>query len=192
MDIHSLLTQARSCRRFDEASPLQPTDLEWLVDCARISPSARNAQVLRYVLVSSSELCQQLIGCAGWAGALKGWGGPCEGERPTGFIVITAAPESGKWTGVDCGIAAQSIQLAAASKGWGCCMLGSFNEEKVAALLGLAPTQRVQLVLALGVAGEQRRLAPMPDNGSFNYWRDEQDVHVVPKRALAEVISKRL
>lgn len=59
-------------------------------------------------------------------------------------------------------------------------------------MLGLAPTQRVQLVLALGVAGEQRRLAPMPDNGSFNYWRDEQDVHVVPKRALAEVISKRL
>jgi nitroreductase len=192
MDMHTLLTQARSCRRFIEAQPLMPADLEWLIDCARLSPSARNAQVLRYVMVSNAALCHQLMGCAGWAGALKGWGGPQTGERPTGFIVITAAPESGKWTGLDCGIAAQSIQLAAASKGWGCCMLGSFNEEKVANLLALNEQQRVQLVLALGVAGEQRRLAPMPADGSFNYWRDENDVHVVPKRALNDLIIKRL
>ena len=71
-------------------------------------------------------------------------------------------------------------------------MLGSFNEEKVANLLALNEQQRVQLVLALGVAGEQRRLAPMPADGSFNYWRDENDVHVVPKRALNDLIIKRL
>ena len=31
----------------------------------------------------------------------------------------------------------------------------------------------------------------MPADGSFGYWRDEQGVHYVPKRALADLVLKR-
>ena len=47
------------------------------------------------------------------------------------------------------------------------------------------------MVLGLGVAREERRLAPLPENGSVAYWRDEQQVHHVPKRALDDIIVGR-
>ena len=61
-DFRTLVAQARTCRRFEEARPLQMADLEWLVDCARLTPCARNAQQLRYSLVGPGETCRRLFG----------------------------------------------------------------------------------------------------------------------------------
>lgn len=191
MDFQELLVQARSCRRFNEKSPLSPENLDWLINCARICPSARNAQVLRYIPVSYGKTCLKLFAQTRWGGALKDWGGPAEGERPTGFIVLLAEKNSGKWTPFDAGIAAQTMQLAATSKGWGVCMLGSFNAEAVQSLLDIPEELEILLVLGVGVAQEKRVLASMPESGSFAYWRDDAEVHYVPKRALADVILKK-
>lgn len=73
-DFRTLVEQARTCRRFEEERPLQMADLEWLVDCARLTPCARNAQQLRYSLVGPGETCQRLFGMTKWAAALKDWG----------------------------------------------------------------------------------------------------------------------
>ena len=37
-DFRTLVEQARSCRRFVENDPLTMADLEWLIDCARLTP----------------------------------------------------------------------------------------------------------------------------------------------------------
>ena len=39
MDFKQLALAARTCRRFEEERPLQMADLEWLVDCARLTPA---------------------------------------------------------------------------------------------------------------------------------------------------------
>ena len=70
MDFKALVTAARTCRRFVEDSPLHMSDLEWLADCARLTPSARNAQVLRYVLVTGG-MTAHVLPLTVWAGALK-------------------------------------------------------------------------------------------------------------------------
>ena len=70
MDFKVLAEAARTCRRFHEDQPLAMTDLEWLVDCARLAPSAKNAQELRFVLVGNGEACQILFALTRWAGAL--------------------------------------------------------------------------------------------------------------------------
>ena len=44
MNFRELAVKARTCRRFYEDQPLTMADLEWLVDCARLAPSAKNAQ----------------------------------------------------------------------------------------------------------------------------------------------------
>ena len=191
MDFRQLVASARTCRRFHEDQPLSVNDLEWLVDCARLTPSARNAQALRFVLVGPGQTCQDLFAATRWAAALKDWGGPFPGERPTGFIAILAPQEGGEVLAYDTGIAAQTIQLAATSRGWGCCIILSFDRQKASALLHVPQDMKLSLVLGLGLAKEERVVTDLPSDGSTTYWRDAQGRHYVPKRALADLIVGR-
>ncbi|MDR3358676.1 MAG: nitroreductase family protein [Desulfovibrio sp.] len=191
MDFKELMESARTCRRFKEDKPLAMTDLEWLVECARLAPSARNAQVLRFTLVSRGETCRKLFSLTRWAGALKDWGGPHPGERPTAFIAILMPGNGNHLVCYDVGIAAQTMQLAAASRGWGCCMIQSFDQTAAPELLNIPSDMKIALVLGFGVAGEIRVVAPMPADASFTYWRDAQGVHHVPKRDLSELVAAR-
>lgn len=191
MDFKQLALAARTCRRFEEERPLQMADLEWLVDCARLTPCARNAQQLRYSLVGPGETCRRLFGMTKWAAALKDWGGPFPGERPTGFIVMSMPKNAGDLVWLDTGIAAQTIQLAASSRDWGCCMIASFDHSGVSELVQLPDDLRPTLVLGLGVAKEVRRVADVPESGALGYWRDAEQVHYVPKLALDKLILNR-
>lgn len=191
MDFKQLALAARTCRRFEEERPLQMADLEWLVDCARLTPCARNAQQLRYSLVGPGETCRRLFGMTKWAAALKDWGGPFPGERPTGFIVMSMPKNAGDLVWLDTGIAAQTIQLAASSREWGCCMIASFDHSGVSELVQLPDELRPTLVLGLGVAKEVRRVADVPESGALGYWRDAEQVHYVPKLALDKLILNR-
>ena len=191
MDFKVLAEAACTCRRFHEDQPLAMTDLEWLVDCARLAPSAKNAQELRFVLVGNGEACQKLFALTRWAGALKDWGGPHPGERPTAFVAILM-PQSGKDLACfDVGIAAQTIQLAATSRGWGCCMIQSFDHQAAPALLNVPEDMKIALVLGLGAAKETRVVANLPESGATTYWRDAEGVHHVPKRSLEDLILAR-
>ncbi len=188
MDFLNLVTEARSCRRFVESERLGADAATWLVDCARVTPCARNAQVLRYAAAESPASCAALFPHTRWAGALKDWGGPQEGERPTLYIAILLPKESGKLVHMDTGIAAQTMQLAAHSRGWGCCMHASFDVAQCAPIFGVPQTMDMALLLAFGVVAEKRALASLPDDGNINYWRDAAHVHYVPKRALEDVL----
>lgn len=191
MDFLQLVTQARTCRRFDESAPLGMDDLEWLAGCARLTPSARNAQLVRFVLVGPGDTCRQLFPLTRWAGALKDWNGPVPGERPTAFMALCLPKDAGNLAQVDVGIVSQTIQLAATSRGWGCCIIYSFDREKTPPLLSIPDDMEVSLVLGLGVAKEVRTVAAMPDDGSVTYWRDANAVHHVPKRSLQELVIGR-
>lgn len=190
-DFEALVRAARTCRRFVEDQPLSMADLEWLVDCARLTPSARNAQVLRFILVTRGQACDELFRLTRWAGALKDAGTPKPGERPTAFIAIAAPREGAKLAPYDAGIASETIQLAAATRGWGCCIIYSVDRAGAAPLLKLPADLEILLVLGLGVAKEERAIAEMPADGSFNYWRDALGVHHVPKRGLQELVIGR-
>lgn len=192
MDFKVLAYTARTCRRFVEDPRLGLADLEWLVDCARVAPCSRNAQVLRYVVAYSQHACESVFPHTRWAGAIKDWDGPLPGERPTGYIALLTPKDSGKVVHMDLGIAAQSIQLGAATRGWGCCMHASFDQKPCTAALDVPDSMVIGLLLALGVALEERVLAPMPEDGTFAYWRDAAQVHHVPKRGLGEVLLMAL
>lgn len=191
MDFLELVEKARSCRRFFEDQPLTYEDLDWLIKCARLAPSGRNAQELRFVLVRQGELCQRLFALTRWAGALKDWKGPYEGERPGAFIAVLMPERGGELLCYDVGIACQTMQLAATSRGWGACMIQSFDHKAAHDLLNIPATYKIALLLGLGVAKETRVVDPMSADGTFTYWRDEKQVHHVPKRSLEELIIAR-
>lgn len=188
MDFLQFVREARSCRRFVESRPLTMEDLRWLVDCARLAPSARNAQQLRFILVGHGPVCAEVFAHTRWAGALKDWAGPAPGERPTGFIATLMPQKGGDLLCYDVGIACQTMQLAATSQGWGACMIQSFNADACAKLLNVPQELKIALLLGLGLAAEERVVEAMPADGSFSYWRDAKSVHHVPKRGLEELI----
>ena len=89
----------------------------------------------------------------------------------------------------DDGITAQTMMLGAVEKGYGGCMFGSVDRSKLLELLGLSPEKySVDLVLALGKPMEEVRIVPVPENGDVRYYRDENQVHYVPKRELEDIV----
>jgi hypothetical protein len=111
-----------------------------------------------------------------WAGFLKDWDGPVEGERPAAYILILGDTEIRKSFGCDPVIAAQSI------------MLGAIDREALRTLFDIPERYDVLLGLALGKPKETVVLEEARPEGDVRYYRDEQGVHHVPKRPLEELI----
>lgn len=192
-----LVERSRSYRRFDESARVGEDFLTGLVDLARICPNAANRQRLWFKVVADAAVCSTVFESLAWAGALKDWPGPDEGERPTGYVVIAAKRAAmGKpanlMTEVDAGIAAQTMMLAArcAEPSVGACMFKSFKPSLADALGIDADCYELKLVMAFGIPAEEVRLESLtssPD-GSTDYWRDAAGIHHVPKRSLEDVL----
>ncbi len=190
MEFHKLVRQARSVRRFVESEPVPESVLRELVDIARIVPCGGNQQPLRYRIVHGAE-ARTLDPLVAWAGLLKEWGGPKPGERPTGFIIILAAADKPQAPQTDIGIAAQTIQLAAAERGYGVCMMGAIKREDIHRVLGIPDAWAVHLAVAVGRPAETIVLEELPAGGDPRYYRTADGVHHVPKRRLEDVLIGR-
>ncbi len=188
MQMSELVKKSRTYRRFYENQAVSMETLRKLVELARLSPTASNKQPLKFMLSNTPERNAKIFPSLAWAGYLKEWGGPAEGERPAAYIIILGDKEISASFGVDHGIAAQSIMLGAAELGLGGCMIGSVTRPKLAAELGIPERYEILLVLALGKPKETVVIEPVGAEGDIKYWRDEKAVHHVPKRSLDELI----
>ncbi|WP_285906159.1 nitroreductase family protein [Pseudodesulfovibrio pelocollis] len=191
MNFKELVAGSRTRRVFDESRPVGVQTLAGLVDLARLTPSGRNLQPLKYVVVADEALCARIFPLLGWAGYFKDWPGPGPGQRPTGYIVVLLDRDIADSPGCDHGIAAQTIMLGAADMGLGGCIIGTVNRGKLADILGLADSFEVLLVLALGVPAEEVVVETLPPDGKIEYWRGTDGRHHVPKRSLDELIVGR-
>ena len=187
MHMNDLVRRARTIRRFVESDPVPESLLRDLVDIARLVPCGGNQQPLRYRLVQGPE-ARLLDPLVAWATMLKDWGGPRVGERPTGFIVILAAADRTQAPLTDIGIAAQTIHLAAAERGYGACMLGAIKREAIHNVLNLPPEWAVHLAIAIGRPAETVVIEDLAPGGETRYYRTPDGVHHVPKRRLEDAL----
>ena len=192
MNLKELIVSTRTCRRFKGDRRLSSDTLAELVDYARLSASARNMQVLRFITVADKELCEALNGLVVMGGSLTPAQRATSAQHPGGFIVIVGPENMNDFAIMDVGIAAQSIALAACEANLACCMIGAVKKDEAAALLHLPEGLCIRLVLALGEPDEVRRVVERRPDGSLTYYRDENDVHCVPKITLDESILFRL
>lgn len=187
--IKELILKNRSYRRFFQSERISLNMLKDWVDLARNSASARNAQSLKYVLSADESFNAKIFEQLAWAGYLTEWSGPEEGERPSAYIVMLHDTQiSGNYF-CDDGIATQSILLGAVDAGFGGCIIHAVNRKNLAQILNLPEHFEIVQVLALGKPKEVVVLDEMK-NGEIKYWRDENQVHHVPKRRLDEIIFK--
>ena len=82
--IKELVKKNRSYRRFYQEKKLTRQQLMELVETARLTPSAANRQPFKYRIVCDEEENEKVFRLLGFAGYLKDWDGPSEGEKPTG------------------------------------------------------------------------------------------------------------
>lgn len=187
--IKDLALKSRSYRRFYEDEGISYDILKELIGIARYVPSTVNSQPLKFKLVNDKEDNEKVFSTLAWAGLLKDWDGPEEGERPAAYIIILGDLSIGKNKHLDVGITAQTIMLGATDMGLGGCMFGSIQREKLASIFDIDTEKySVELVLALGKPKETVEIVDLPENGSTAYYRDENGVHYVPKRSVDDLI----
>lgn len=186
--IRDLITKNRSYRRFWQEAVIALDTLKELVDFARLSPSSGNFQPLKYILSCDPQKNALIFPHLAWAGFLKDWNGPCEGERPSAYIIILGDTKIKKSFSCDHGIAAQSILLGAIEKGLGGCIIGSIQRQGIGKALDIPSHYKILLVLAIGKPREKVVIETVGKTGDIKYWRDSNDIHHVPKRLLDDII----
>jgi len=186
--LKELVLKNRSYRRFHQQIPVSLETLRELVDLARVSASGANLQPLKYILSCDPTINALIFANLAWAGYIKDWPGPEEGERPAAYIIILGDKTVSQSFGCDHGIAAQSILLGATEMGLGGCMIGSVNRAELSQVMSIRSEYEILLVIALGKPKETVVLEAVGPDGDIRYWRDEHAVHHVPKRSPSEII----
>lgn len=186
VSLASLLAKNRSTRGFDASFKVREDQLVSLVEAARLAPSARNQQALRYRLVTADE-AQLLLPHIRLGGALPELNLPLAGTEPNAFVVICSEKE-GRYVDMDMGIAAQTMLLRAVEMGLNGVIIAAFDHDAVvkALHLPLAP----QLLLAIGRSAEHIEITDISVVESRNYYRKE-GVHYVPKLRIEEMIIEK-
>ena len=180
-----LLEKTRSYRRFDEKRKISESDLRDIISAVRLCPSAANLQRIRIAPVTSPEECEAVFACLGFAGYLRDWPGPAEGERPVCYLVLMTDKRSDVNLGIDVGLCSEAMLLVARERGIGGCLFASFTREGIHAAIGREDYEPL-LVIALGYPAEQVVLEDVRD-GNIRYYRDAEGVHHVPKLTVEEL-----
>ena len=189
--LKDLVTKSRSYRGYNENRKVTREELLELVECARLCSSSVNAQPFCYYLAWEKEEVDKIQALTNWARALPQMKLPHPGKCPTAFIIIlqdTTIGESLARYQKDVGIVAQTMLLAATEMGLGGCMIGNYNAQKVKDALALDEKYAPMLIVAIGEPAEEIVLKEVEPGENMAYYRDENDVHYVPKRKLQDIV----
>jgi len=155
MDVLTAIKGRRSIRKYKD-KPVEEEKLLKVLEAARLSPSARNRQDWKFIVVKDSETRRKLT---------EAIGQPFVGEAPIIIVSCGTEPEGVMKGGqprytVDLSIATAYMILEAYEQGLGTCWLGSYDEEKVKGVLGIPDSVRVVAITPLGYPDEEP--APRP------------------------------
>ena len=189
MDLNELIIGCRTYRRFKQ-EPVDEAVIREALENARIGSSGRNGQPLYYYAVTSKDTVKAMQPLVKWAASLPPeLGTPKEGEQPTAFIVVVKKADAIPFADIDVGIAVHSIVLTAWSHGVGSCIMGAINIGKIRELLNVPEEDQIRLVLALGKPSHTSTIVPVKQDGSTDYYIDEERNYYVPKRAFEDIVS---
>lgn len=189
--VKDLIIKNRSYRGYDEEYRFSREQLMDYVDGARLCASSINIQPLKYYIAWERSDVDRIQPRIKWARQLPHMTLPHPGMCPTAFIVICqdlSISDNLNRFMKDIGIVAQSMLLMAVEEGLGGCMIGNFKAEEIREALALPAHLHPMLVIALGKPAETVILTEVGDNGETAYYRDENDVHYVPKRKLEDLL----
>lgn len=154
-DFFELVNKRESCRAYS-AKEVEKEKLIKCIEAARLSPSACNSQPWSFV-VATGEKGKEVAKCTQKSGMNKFT------DNCPAFVVITEeqASLSAKIAGmiasqhyaqIDIGLTTAHICYAATEQGLSTCILGWFDEKKLAEIVGIPKSKRIRLVISIGYA----------------------------------------
>ncbi len=191
MNFLDLVKKARTIRRYKK-DDVSSEFLSSLIEIASITPSAKNEQPARYIIVQNKENCEKVNECIMLSGLNYEKRQELPRMHPNAYIIICSTPNLSFFPTIDLGVIAQSMQLAAAEQNVGTCMIGAFNKAKlVNSFSEIFDECKLEpyLIMAFGYPDEIVHI--MPENPEKTaYWRDDEN-HYVPKNtAKTNTITK--
>ena len=154
----------RSVRVFEDKA-VSAEKIAEIVSVATYAPSWKNSQTTRYIAILDKDLKDKvadecMMGFEHNKGNTKG--------APALMVITTVNKRSGyerdgsfttskgtHWQSFDAGIATEAFCLAAHDAGLSTVIMGIFDEEKVAEIVGVPEGQSVSALVAIGYAGEE-------------------------------------
>ncbi len=186
--IKDLVQQNRSYRKFHNDKKVTHAQLLNLVDLARITPSSKNRQPLKYILITEDNDVDFVFSQLKWAWYLKKWDGPTKNEQPPSYIIMCIDKDLNDKALIDSGISAQTILLGATEEKLGGCILRTVNRYAISKHFNLPSNIEVVQVIAIGYPNQEVELTKLDKNGSIVYYENNDGIHYVPKRKLEDII----
>jgi len=154
MNVGTAISERRSIRAYLD-TPIEDEKLALILEAARLSPSARNRQEWKFVVVKDKEIREKLVVAAN--------GREFIGEAP---LIIAACATEAEYV-MSCGqlagttsIAFSFLILQAHELGLGTCWLGAYDENAVKDILGIPPHVRVIAMTPLGYPAQSPEAKP--------------------------------
>ena len=192
--IKELAKKNRSYRGYDHSVKIPKEQLLDFIDTVRYCASSVNLQPLKFYYSCEEPDNEKFRKEVKYARKLAHLNLPFPGTEPTAYILIavdkTIAPNVQRFAR-DIGIAAQTILLQAVEEGLGGIMIGNFDPEALRVSLGLPETIEPNLVVAIGKPDENIILTDVKEDGSIDYYRDDENNHYVPKRSLEDIVLNK-
>ena len=149
MTVYDAIRKRYSCRAYQDKS-VEKEKIDSFLEAARLAPSAKNLQDWRFVVVTEKQIRQKVADCT---------------NRPEVFskagVIIAACSVSDEVmrcgqavAPIDVSIALEHIALQATELGLGTCWIGSFDTDKVRAILGIPDDIQIIELMAVGYAAD--------------------------------------
>jgi len=152
MTVSEAIRKRYSCRAYQD-KPIEQEKLDQFLEAARLAPSAKNLQDWRFVVVTEKQIRHKVADCT---------------NRPEVFskagVIIAACSVSNEVmrcgqavAPIDVSIALEHIALQATELGLATCWIGSFETEKVRAILGIPADINIIELMTVGYPADKSK-----------------------------------
>ena len=175
MDFERLILTRQSDRRY-MPDPVSREDVLKCLEAARMAPSACNSQPWKFIVVDDKEKLMEMADAAEGLGMNKFTRGvpvmvAVVLEKMNATARLGSLLKHKDYSMLDLGMAVEHFCLQAADLGLGTCIMGWFDEKRIARLLGVPRRKRISLIISLGYPENPTRRKvrkPVEEMSSWN------------------------
>ena len=163
MDVGTAIANRRSVRKY-KPEQLSKEDMSKILEAARLSPSARNDQARKLIVITDENIKSDMVAACKNQSFVK---------ECAAVLVAVHSPEK-RWSAEDCVIMLDHVTLQAEELGIGTCWIGAFEEDKVKAVAKIPADMRVALCMTVGYPNESPAARPRKDLDDIVCWEKYQ------------------
>ncbi len=165
MNMKELCEARYSCRHYKN-TPIEKEKIEYIKECVRLAPSAKNMQPWKFLLVTASERLEKICACYGR-----------ERLSPAPAVVVCLQDRGSAWVreednknhaDIDVAIAIEHLCLAATEQGLATCWICNFEVQRLKDTVSLPEGYEPAALLPLGYPADE--VTPKHRNDLSDIW----------------------